>query len=471
MKKFRCISIALCAVMLIAVFAGCKTNGTQGSDSTSAPATSATTSAAATSTSTQATTTTAAAPNLNKYEFYLAGARNGGTWSENPSNSLEDELVQKYYDVEELLNCVITVGAEPSQEDVVTASVANESLGDFIYGEQKKWGVPAVKNYLRPLDSEEVLAAGLNIFDPATSNQDLVNLSKLNGKHFIVVFETRTMVLFSHGYVFNKRLCAEAGYPADTIYDKVFNFEWTWDYFKEICRAISQDNDGDNVYEVEGLCKWRGEPELSSNGTPSIAWDEASGKYVSRINTEQYKKAVQYMADMYNDKDIYWADAESGGARNQKFYDGQAGFWSSERNDFGTSGVNSILTDDFGFVPHPHGPDATNYIHIVNSLGGFYMQYTNQNWETSCVVMSYLAQALNDYEGADILLNEYFRGDEKAIKVVKEIMYPNAVLLMSNVTKFTELSVLNRSLEIGVAAACEEVDAATTQGLKDFFGY
>lgn len=480
MKKTRLLAILIALAMLMAAFAGCSGSGKDPEQTTAAPSQTSGSSASQggsdSSVSSEAQTTVPSMPDLKGYEFILAGYRNGCTWSEAPSNSLEDALVQYYYDVEQLLNCTITVNPEPDKATVITASTAGECVGDFIYGEQKAWGEPSVKGYLRPLDTEEVLAAGLNIFDPEVCNQDLIRVSEFMGQHFIVVFETRTMAMFSHGYVFNKDLIfTRASVSADQIYQMVRDFTWTWDEFIKICRDVSEDTNGDGVNDYDGVCRVRGQPELSSNGVRSVEFNEDTGRYYCGYGDPRYAKAADWFFNkVCSDSDVYMIEDRP---NMHYFWDvfvstGTAAFASCERNDFGVNGVNDRMESDYGFVPMPHGPDATSYSHIINSLGGFYMQYTNQNWATSCVVMNQLAMALNDPEGVHTLIMEYMRNDEQAVEMIEDYMMPSAKLLVSNMFKDMEgLDLEEAFIEMGLANALESLEPKLSAALDEYFGY
>lgn len=209
--------------MIIAVFSACSdkvdpeksgTSSTNGSSSSSTPGSS-------TSETTDA--------GFDGYEFVLCNIDN--EWTETPQNSLEEELVAIYDDLSQTYNIKFSFSTiENENEDILTAAVAGDKIADFIKVRQMAWAPAAVKNALRPLNSTEVIEAGLNVSDDEVCEQVYTNLSNLHddkiwgcafgGKFFI------PNIGFT--YVFNKELLASHGYTAESVYNDVYNYNWSW---------------------------------------------------------------------------------------------------------------------------------------------------------------------------------------------------------------------------------------------------
>ena len=173
MNGKRILSLLLAIVMLTAMFAACggseepaaTTPGTTAA--TTAATTEATTAATTAATTTEATTTEATTEytGYNGYEFVLANPA-AEMFVNEPSNSLEEELMDIYAALEEELDITFSVTAvETPEEAILTHAMSGDKLADFINCSQRAWAPAAVNNAIRDLNTEEVFATGLNVND------------------------------------------------------------------------------------------------------------------------------------------------------------------------------------------------------------------------------------------------------------------------------------------------------------------
>lgn len=469
MNKRNLISLLLVAVLLSTVFAGCGKGGDN-------PAQTTDTSAQSTTAQTSAQETTASGIDLGGYEFILYGY-NGGEWTDNPQNALEEELVEQYRLVESELNCVITPVPQTSNElpELLTSGVSGDPLGDFVRCRQTAWVPAALKGIIRPLDSEEILNAGLNVFDPEVCDKTMTLMSEVNGHIWTITWAGKYLAHFGHGYAFNKKLLAASGYSDQDIYQAVRNFTWTWDYFVQICRDVSVDSDGDGTYDIEGLNMVHSGPELASNKYDSIYYDEAAGRWKAGISTPEYAEAVNYVVMLMTDADVSMADRDglTNDLRRETFYDGRAAFAVLYSANFGENGVNNRMIDDYGFVPVPHGPAADKYVHIIPDLDSYCLQYANQNWEKSCKVMAALGEKIVSPDELQTRLAGYFR-DSESLEMLMNYCYANAVFDIGKASpKFEDAfdTMVNRLFTAGPAVALEEGQSLMQTAINELFGY
>lgn len=464
MRK-KIISLLICIGMMLAAFCGCS----GGSDPKESGPAGADTSLSGTTSDSQPadTTSTSEALSFNGYAFSISGYREG-VWSASTINAKAEAINNIYSDIEDKYDCTITFLPESSKEAVVTAGVSNERIADFLFTDHKVWGVAAVNKLLRPLGTDEVKQAGLDIFDPEIANQDLREVGVFLGENYILPFENSMFVQFSHIVVFNKTLCTAAGYPAETIYSAVKSYAWDWNMFNEIAAAVSQDPNGDGEYEIQGLCKIRDSALLTTNGYEMVSYNAQTGKYYSAVAVPEFQKNVEFWLSLYINPDVYYEPADNWAS----MLGGTAAFGMFPATDFGTTGLNSRMEDDYGIIPLPKGPDATKYTHCIDELFGFFMQNTNADWKTSCAIMAEIAKGLNDPDGARELVTEFCRDDEQAVEILYTYVYPQAKMRLDNLADFCTCNALGMDvLEMGPATACEKWTVICQSAIDDFFGY
>lgn len=164
------------------------------------------------------------------------------------------------------------------------------------------------------------------------------------------------------GVFFNKRLLEEIGMTADELYDLQKNKQWTWDKMEEIMAKVQRDIDGDGVYDVFGCnCNNGGliSCAIYSNGGKVVGTD-ANGKYYYALEEPQTLRAMEWADHIYK---TYWETPdEAWDQYKESFINGKYLFmfeeaWAGQANSFVPT-----MTDDWGFLCFPIGPDVNDYI-------------------------------------------------------------------------------------------------------------
>ena len=174
------------------------------------------------------------------------------------------------------------------------------------------------------------------------------------------------------GLFFNKRILEEAGIDPNSLYDLQEAGEWTWDKFEEICAQVQRDTDNDGVDDVYALASFNSEwyPEaVYSNGGDFITKD-ASGKYVSALESDATIEALNWAVDMwdkYDESKAYPEDA-SWDYWLTAFRNGEAAFMAREAYAAGTNlnTADDPMEDEFGFLCFPKGPKAKDYCNVYS---------------------------------------------------------------------------------------------------------
>lgn len=462
MKKTRVIALLVAVLMIVTLFAGCGNGGdNEGPKNTSGSQT--------------------AEKNFNGYAFTIAGSKNK-TWIDTPTNVVEAKQMQEYYNLESKYNCTIE-WVDIDQSQILTYGMTGDNMGDLVHTRHQYWGEAALAGVLRPLNTEDMVKAGLDVSNPDQVDLVYTNMAKeLDGVNvYGTCFSGEYYVqAFGHAIAFNKRLVEGAGYKSADLYQAVREFKWDWTMFEEIARAVSQDADQDGVPEVAGYAPMPNEYlELFSNGVGLVYRDTETGKWKSSCSLPQFVTAAEWYVRIWNDSDISLYDParENGnGDRRKIFYSGKMGFMGLWGGNFGygDGDANMACVDDYGYVPIFHGPDATTYAHYIPDLHCYSIQTANQDWEKAAFLLGQMGWAFNDPDAKSATLRTLFRDDE-SVEMILNYMLPNAHAQPARWT--TALRESNQQFQMtfvsgeAPSAVCEAMDQAQQAAIDDSFHY
>lgn len=439
-KMAKSLSLLLAVIMVAALFAGCA--GDKPEETTAASGTEATTAASGTE------ETTVAPTDLKGYVFEFG--RPGNEYLQphdrrTLGKKVSEELEEYYRNIEDTYHCTIKFVDVYNDNDHIIQSVMSETKHcDFVRLRHNKWIPLAVGNYIRPLDGEEMLAAGLDINDNECFYQHYTHLSD-----FVINGEMHTWGLdvsgkydrfaFGHTYAFNKNLLANAGYKTEDVFKLVYDKKWTYDKFMEIAKAVTKDEDNDGEPEIWGVALDCSGSEAWTNGTGPVVFDETTKKWMANTTDTKFIKAIEFMASLYSEKVCPPKGVEgalSNGDRRTMFYSGKAGFAGLFGPQFGDDGKpNGTAHMDAdnrpGLLPMPMGPDVNEYKMNFVDVDLFVMP-TFKNWESGAFIMAKIADAVHDDEE----YFEYLRWDallgcEDSFKVLTEYLLPYGTVNMA----------------------------------------
>jgi len=165
------------------------------------------------------------------------------------------------------------------------------------------------------------------------------------------------------GVYFNKRLLKEAGVDPESLYDMQANGTWTWDALLELMDKVQQDVDNDGVIDVYGANCNNGMLTVMgvySNGGEFVGQD-ASGKYVYKLEDANTLEGLEFAQTIF---DKYWEKEPEGAAWDyykEGFINGEYVFMFEDAYAGQANGFLADMTDDFGFVMFPKGPQSKDY--------------------------------------------------------------------------------------------------------------
>ena len=439
---FRCTVLLLTAAAVCLSFGACtrpSADPAETSDAFSSSVVSATTAARSTS----ADTVTEPHTDLNGYEFVWVKPQHNATGRSNmaPDNdtALGIRLGEIYRAIEDDLHCTIEINQSigTDLESLVTASVGGLKYADAVCTRQFNWIPLAVMGGLRALDSDEMLAAGLDLMNDNVFNQVYTQMTRINGKiwgfDMSGIFDN---IALGHCYAFNKRLVEMAGYPPSVIFDAVRNGTWTYDFFLTIARACVKDPGGDGLTypvgdDIWGIALDGDGNEIWTNGTGPIVLDAPSGKYMANVSSPQLIRAMEFMYQVNGSGDLMVPEAHGSvpkrGDRRAIFFDGRAAFAGLYGGNFNDSNTGT-MEDDFGVVPFPKGPDADHYMLNMVDLDSSVILTSNRDYEKTAVILNAIGAQVTDFEGYKSLVLESFRGCGDSLEMMFDYAFPHAIM-------------------------------------------
>ena len=256
MKKT--IGIILLCALLCSSLAACGSSGTNGGTN----GTNGTTSAGEATTSAQTAAETLYSANIpqgtdfggREFGVYTYDSSNA-TWSdvdfsatEETGDTLNDAVYRRMINVEDNLN--VDIVAYPiatgcgDYAKLKNSVSAGDSIYDIAFLNPRSSAVAGQGGYLIDLKRMQTLQ-----LDAPWWDQNCVSEASIDGKLFSVTGDIGTMYKKSIGVLlFNKQMINN--YGLENPYQLVTDMTWTIDKFTEMSRAVSEDLNGDMVYDL-----------------------------------------------------------------------------------------------------------------------------------------------------------------------------------------------------------------------------
>lgn len=415
--------LILAAMMLTAMLAGC--TGETDPKTTEAPQS---TSSAPTGTDAPQT---AAPVDRKGYEFVLYAA---DFPLEPGANEMNDRWAADIEAIQTRLNCTINyrVNNGNSLENLMTAVIGGENLGDFVYCRHSAFFPLAKKGYVKPLDGSELVEAGFDVFNADLWDQVYAGLSEFDDHLWGVQFNGEYFPCdFGDVIAFNPTLTTAIGYDKAKLYDLVRKGEWTYDVFLDITAKATRDTDGDGVNDVWGMGNgiFQYAEMCATNGYNPIHLAE-DGRIVADFTDARYLEGMVFVDKVYSERRPPIGVGAAGDARVM-FKDGLLAFNQLFGPNFFEEPVISCEFD-FGVLPNPKGPQQKDYICLYPDCDAYVMLATNKNVETSVLVMNELGKIMTN-DGWKDRVKSAFR-DEESWEMFEIYIFPNMTLNMQNIT-------------------------------------
>lgn len=163
------------------------------------------------------------------------------------------------------------------------------------------------------------------------------------------------------GMYFNKRLLEEAGVNPEDLYTWQENGEWTWDKFEEVCAQVQRDINNDGTVDIYAMVQQGSvflEEAVYSNNGEFIGLAE-DGTYYNDLESNETMEALNWAVEMRAQYEMPQPEDSEWDFFLAEFVNGSAAFMADQAYRAGQD--YSTMTDDFGFVCFPMGPQADDY--------------------------------------------------------------------------------------------------------------
>lgn len=304
-----------------------------------------------------------------------------------------DRLIARIAETEEKFNVKIEMrkGPEEYYDNMVTTIMAGEPYGDlmFAFPDNFPGWVKAGAAY----DLTELIAeTGIDLseYSPIATN-----VGEYDGHNYGL---NKEMPDVNSMVAFNKRLLEEAG--LESPYELIEKDEWNFAKLQEYAKALTK-TDANGVTTQYGFSAYDPYGTLATtfvNANNAGIVEEVDGKATFALDSANALEALNVMYDMSNvDKSIFLYDAGADWATSTNmFIAGEIAMMNAPQwviecyNAWG-------MEDDFGLVPFPKGPQATEYKDDVNGQAVYFIPSCVDKERATAALLVYDAVFSNLY--------------------------------------------------------------------------
>ncbi|MBQ7726531.1 MAG: extracellular solute-binding protein [Clostridia bacterium] len=361
--------------------------------------------------------------NMNGYSFTILSPLLPTKLSKN-STLFEELLFQRIKEVEKDYNCKITImnSPYPDMETIQTYIAAGKKVADLL--ELSPYQMIAAKQlgYIVPWDTQSLIDK-----NDARWAASYTKLGYYDGNQYGLQFYRPEEVRYC--VVFNKTLLKANGYSENAIYDMVNNGTWTFDKFQEICVKVTKDTNSDGKVDQYGFC---GIPNYISwgliNANGGNVLSLAGGKAKATFTDNKVVNALNYYNKWVNTQKVMYTnnaltssnpwDTVSGVDTVSYFLEGKCAFLLHESWVLNQQ-VKKRATFDYGMVPYPKGPQASDYSCYSANARLMCLTSTNKAADKTAVIFNALARPVDDNLDwtADVQADYFQNNDKQSIKM------------------------------------------------------
>ena len=364
-------------------------------------------------------------PQEPEYDFGGRVLRIGSYYDMTPNpedSALEALLAERIAFVEENYNCKIEfVVLDDYVTEYVTSVLAGDPVVDI--------GYHITSRVLPSLIEGGIVypVSDLNNIDLTDYKwrPDVTEAGYYKGKNYTFLLKDPEI---RYGIFWNKTLFGQNGLP--DLYELVEKDEWTWEKFKEIAAAANKDTDSDGTVDIHGFaCRenlsWC---YLYSNGAyacektdtgidvdlsdPSVV--EALTALQDFTTTVDYRNAIDWSTEGWDAMITGFRDGDTM-MLLEEFWVSYAYFNSDE----------NPMSDDWGWVPFPKGPSATDWSCYGKENGCRVILNGVEDPEEGALIYDLITDIADTNEEWDNLMEDVLEGWANDAKTVELVTYIN----------------------------------------------
>ncbi len=342
----------------------------------------------------------------------------------------EELLFERIAQVEKQYNCKIRIlnSPYPDMETIKTYILAGKKVADLLELYPSQMIAAKELGYIVPWDTCELI----NPKD-ARWAESYTKLGKYDGKQYGLQFYRPEEVRYC--VVFNKNLVKKNGTDPNAIYNMVNKGTWTFDEFQKICVANTKDTNGDgkmDTYGFTGIPNYISWGLISANGGSVLSTD-SKGKVYSTFTDKKVVTALNYYNNWVNKQKIMYTnnatvssspwDTVSAINPIDYFLEGNCAFLLYESWVLNQQ-IKPRAKFDYGMLPYPKGPNATDYSCYANNARLMCLTSTNKSADKTAIIFNALARPVDDVldYSSDVQADYFQKNDKDSINVYKLLL-------------------------------------------------
>lgn len=358
---------------------------------------------------------------MKGYVFSIASTFLPAKLGSNPT-LFEELFFERKSQVEKKYNCKINIiNMYPDMATLKPYIAAGKKVADLVELGPAQIIAAAELGYIKPWNN----VGPIDVNDarwPEPSDTLGVYEGKTYGLSFYRPPEVRYCVIF------NKTLLKSYNIDPNSLYTAVDKGTWNFDKLRDLAIKCTKDNDGDGTMDTYGIIgppSYIGYGLLKANNAKLAT--KTNGKISVSINSQAAKNALNYYYDLVNkDKVVYTNNTVLGKQDSynkvnelkwiREFLNGKAAFMLYESwviNQQVKPGAGNM---EYGMLPYPKGPDASNYITSADNSRLLCLTSTNKDKEKTATIFNALAYPADGEEGLDYWYDiqaDYFQNNDK----------------------------------------------------------
>lgn len=235
------------------------------------------------------------------------------------------------------------------------------------------------KGYIAYFD-DAMAATGITMTE-SHYNKHNTELYNINGKQWSI---GTGFARINSAVLYNSKLLQAAGYDVKNL---IATGQWNWEKVTEIAKNTTvKDASGVITQWGIGLGTTGVKALVLSNGG-HISYPDSNGKFVSTLDSENTKEALQQVYNWFNvDKIAKTFTEGEWSAGNTAFANGQIAIYFADNSAI-TAAYRNLKAEDYGVAYIPMGPKATKYVNYVTSGYNYVVPASYQKITTELLLL------------------------------------------------------------------------------------
>ena len=334
--------------------------------------------------------------------------------------------------VEEMFNVKIDFAGIPwdaGYDVILTSILAGDPVGDIFIVTNRWIPTLAGNNALLALDDilNEDYYQSLPGMHPRMRDIYSLYQGKAYGISVNGSYQRNMDIGSSQGWIYNRDMFKKAGLV--TPNELQATDQWTWQAMREAAMKLTQDTDGDGQIDQWGVGgrfdPWPIEQEMAVYSNGGGILKEKNGKTVFALTDEDALEALRMWRDLVKVDGVVMV--------GDKF---------NIRKEFNKKTVSQFRLDlfalpdhanevdfDFGWVFHPKGPQAEDYVNPVWGLDAALLPITCDEPEAMVEIVNALFETTSDYRDLSLYENDFLDffvqsvRDRASLDVIRQMLY------------------------------------------------